>query len=138
MQATMTVGPSGAPGPMTIKLPGRSHNDLRAAVESVIAMLPQVFVTVPEEAIGVGSKWKATAPVELAELHLQQATTYEVLTRNAQGVEVSVDAGYSHTPGAVACDSRQVKKLDVTVKGKLSFDPTKLVADRGEATLHLE
>jgi len=70
--------PQGLPGPMQ-----QTMNQMQES-------FGKLQVPLPEEAVGVGGKWKAVSEVEQGGMKLEQTATYEVLSREGDAVSLKV------------------------------------------------
>jgi hypothetical protein len=139
VRAGFVLDPSGTPGPLEMQVDPRALNDMRPAVESVLEVVPLLFVPAPEAALGTGAKWTAASTISFAEMSLSQAAEYGVKTQRGEDTELTVKLdGKMPSPSAVTPGSRQIKTHEAQAEGTVTLAAGKLLPVAIDAKVHAE
>ena len=75
---------------LDLELAELSVSGMKPAIQGFRQSFSQLFPTFPVDPVGVGAQWKAVTHFESEGLQIQQVTTYELVRRDGQEVELKV------------------------------------------------
>ncbi|MEM6993664.1 MAG: hypothetical protein AAF721_24335 [Myxococcota bacterium] len=123
-RATVTVDRAGGPSSMTMEHAGEA-TELQPSLDGLFDSLLPMFVSVPNEAVGVGARWEVVSHREDGGARLQQVVHYE-LTAVDDGVAT---VSWNTERGAVsvaATEGAHVSAHTAEGKGIVAYDLTTL------------
>ena len=103
-------------------------------------MFPDIVVSLPEEAVGMGAKWTATEHSKSDGISIESIDTLEVTSIKDNIVTVKIKTTMSAPPQTVSNPAMPGMKLNVVRmagkgSGNISFDPAQTMPLKGNMNL---
>ncbi|QXC59460.1 hypothetical protein KSP35_13735 [Aquihabitans sp. G128] len=98
---TATVTDQGQLGDLSYQLPDDLDPDLAATLDQAQDQLAALAVPLPDEAVGVGARWKTDATSTLAGLEVRTETTYEITAIDGDDVAYTATTEQTADPQPV-------------------------------------
>ena len=137
MRIELDLAPDGIARNLQVAVPTRAAADLRAPVEAILLVLPQLFVPTPAEPVGPGAKWTATTGFAYAGFDLKQTSEVKLVSRSNGGVELECSIAQAQD-ATVGGGERPIDKVATTSKGTFSFLPDMALPARATAQTRAE
>lgn len=114
----------------TLEAPDDANHMVKQQVEGMKHSLHQVSAPFPQEAVGVGGKWRVSMPIVTNGISLQQTVVYTL--RSIEGDSITIDAGVKQhadeqdvNPVGAPRGLLRLNSLDSTGEGWLTLDLTR-------------
>lgn len=137
MKVELDISEQGIPRNVQIAVPPRVADDLRAPVESILLLLPQLFVPIPTEPVGAGAKWTATTGIAYAGLDLKQVGEVKLVSRTAENNELEWSNEQAQDT-TVSGGERPVDKVATSSTGSVTFAKDTALPTHAKARTHAE
>ncbi len=133
----------GIPKENSIDMPDSVNPMVRQQMEETSKSLDQMISPFPEEAIGLGGKWKLVSPMEAGGMKLVQTAVFTIVELDSESVSVTVeisqqadpqDINLPNAPGTTA----RLKSYKCTGKGKSKLSLTSILPDESNADIAVE
>jgi hypothetical protein len=117
-----TISPTGATVRTKFDVPADADPTAASLIDQISKQADQLSVPFPEEAVGVGARWRATTTLQVSGIHLTQTYTYTLRAREGTHLELSVTATQKAPKGLVHLPAmpRGVKVRFIKYRNRLS------------------
>ncbi len=111
-RGSLTVDARGRRLAAQYSLPELPTPDLRPSLAGFQQSFSQLFVVLPQEAVGVGGSWSSTSHFELSGIPIEQRSTYTMTSKDGDTLTLSVvfeqsATGPAQAPAGVALEDTQ-------------------------------
>jgi hypothetical protein len=133
MTGSGTVSSLGRSEGAELEIPEGLSPQLKQTLEGMTQSMDQMTAPLPEEAVGVGARWKVTMPMEMNGMKLTQIATYEILERDGDSVKFDIAIEQSapkqeiQPPGLPPGTTVTLESLDTKSTGVIALQLTSLV-----------
>jgi hypothetical protein len=128
--ASGTVTPSGVQKALKINLSeAASALPAGGAREQLQQLFGEIALSLPEEAVGTGAKWRVTKPSNVQGIRLVEVATHHLIKAEDGRLRVESTAENKAT-GSQRVQNVEVTRLDVKTSGELTLDLTKLMPEK--------
>lgn len=129
MTGTSRLSPRGVPSEIVFELPNATPQ-LQTMLDSLRDSMRQMYVPLPEAAVGKGAKWEATARYTINGMMMDSKITYLLTERSPDTLAVTIETQLSAPEQELSLPGGMrgtIKTLSGSGTGKLSQPLTRLV-----------
>lgn len=131
MSGSAVITPRGFTRDISVKLPPTAGPELQQQLGSMKQSLNQMATPLPEEAVGIGAKWKVSMPITMPELKINQTATYTLKKIDGDtvtfGVEITQSAPRQKMNIPMAGAEVIMESMNSTGSGSMSLELDKIV-----------
>jgi hypothetical protein len=134
----MTVTPLGAVVDNRLLLPTDADPTVTAVLGQLTDQLRNLTVPLPEPAVGVGARWRATTELTLNGIQTRQVYEYRLKKRDGTKLELAVRGTQTAPPQPVQAAGQsvglRVTKFKTTFRGAVTLDLTRMLVVSSRVT----
>ncbi len=123
-------------------LPERLDQNTKQRLEQMSNSLNQLYSPVPQQAVGIGAKWRLSSSPNLGGINLTQVTTYQLISlqNNVATLDAITEqhAGPQNLtrPGLPTGSTLTLKSLDSQGQGQITMGLNRLLPIRSNVSMH--
>jgi hypothetical protein len=141
LEGSSRISTRGVASEVEFSLPAAASDSVRKSMESMRDAIRQMYVPLPEEAVGVGARWQVTSRMPISGALMDVAMTYSLKELRTTGMRADVDVTMSAParqamtlPGLPPGATAVLDSVSGQGAGKVSPSFTRLA---GEGTMHV-
>jgi hypothetical protein len=138
LSGDLTLTARGVLRDSNLDIPDDADPSITQFVEQLRDQLRNITIPLPEEAVGVGARWRATTPLTLNGIRVRNVFEYRLKSRTGTTLELDVRGTQTARRQTVESDGAtvRVKSFKTTFRGATTMDLTRLlpVASRVRGT----